>query len=64
MSNSLDTGQDRHFVCPDLGPNCSQSLSVDDKIYCKQGKSLEIVLIYILTCWSTIILLVATFAVH
>ena len=49
MSNSFDTGQDRHFVCPDLGPNCSQRLSVDDKICCKQGKSLEIVLIYILT---------------
>ena len=39
VSNSLDTDQDQHFVCPDLGPNCLQSLSADDKNYRKQGKS-------------------------
>ena len=31
MSNSLDPDQARHFVGPDLGPNCLQRLSVDDK---------------------------------
>ena len=30
-SNSLDSDQDRHSVGPDLGPNCLQRLSVDDK---------------------------------
>ena len=29
MSNSLDLDQTRHFVGPDLGPNCLQRLSVD-----------------------------------
>ena len=27
MSNGLDADQDRHFVGPDLGPNCLQWLS-------------------------------------
>ena len=31
MSNSLDPDQARRFVGPDLGPNCSQRLSADDK---------------------------------
>ena len=30
MSNNLDPDQDRHFVEPDLGPNCLQRLSADD----------------------------------
>ena len=30
MSNSLDLDQVRHFVGPDLGPNCLQRLSADD----------------------------------
>ena len=30
MSNSLDLGQARHFVGPELGPNCLQRLSADD----------------------------------
>ena len=30
MSNSLDPGQARHLVGPDLGPNCLQILSADD----------------------------------
>ena len=30
VSNSLDPDQGRHFVGPDLGPNCLQSLSADD----------------------------------
>ena len=29
MSNSLDPDQARHFVVPDLGPNCLQRLSAD-----------------------------------
>ena len=39
MSNSLDTGQDRHSVGPNLGPNCLQRLSADDKSHCQQGQS-------------------------
>ena len=31
MSNGLDPDQDRHCVGPDLGPNCLQRLSADDK---------------------------------
>ena len=30
VSNSLDPDQARHFVGPDLGPNCLQRISVDD----------------------------------
>ena len=30
MSNSLDPDQARHFVGPDLGPNCLQRLSADN----------------------------------
>ena len=30
VSNSLDPDQARHFVGPDLGPNCLQILSADD----------------------------------
>ena len=30
VSNRLDPDQARHFVGPDLGPNCLQRLSVDD----------------------------------
>ena len=37
MSNNLDLDQDRHFVGPDLGPNCLQRLSADEKSH-KQGK--------------------------
>ena len=31
VSNSLNPDQDRHSVGPDLGPNCLQRLSADDK---------------------------------
>ena len=31
MSNSLEQDQARHFVGPDLDPNCLQRLSADDK---------------------------------
>ena len=30
VANSLDPDQARHFVGPDLGPNCLQRLSADD----------------------------------
>ena len=30
VSNSLDREKARHFVGPDLGPNCLQRLSADD----------------------------------
>ena len=32
MSNGLDADQDRHYVGPDLGPNCLQRLSAEDKV--------------------------------
>ena len=35
MSNSLDLDQARHFVEPDLGPNCLQRLTADDT--CRQS---------------------------
>ena len=31
VSNGLDPDQDRHYVGPDLGPNCLHRLSADDK---------------------------------
>ena len=31
VSNSLDPDQARRFVGPDLGPNCLQRSSADDK---------------------------------
>ena len=34
MSNSLDPDQTRHFVGPDLGSNCLQTLSADDSSFC------------------------------
>ena len=32
VSNSLDADQDQHFVGPDLGSNCLQRRSTDDKV--------------------------------
>ena len=34
VSNSSDQDQDRHSVGPDLGPNCLQRYSADDKSCC------------------------------
>ena len=34
MSNSLNPEQDQHSVGPDLGPNCLQRLSAEDKSHC------------------------------
>ena len=39
VSNSLDPDQDRQNVGPDLGPNCLQRLSADDKSRHQNGKS-------------------------
>ena len=39
VANSLDPDQDRHFVGPDLGPNCLQRLSADDNSHHLQGNS-------------------------
>ena len=39
VSNGLDPDQDRRFVGRDLGPNCLQRLSADEKSHCEQGKS-------------------------
>ena len=30
MSNNFDPDQARHFVGPDLGPNCLQRISAED----------------------------------
>ena len=38
VSNSLDSDQDRRAVGPDLGTNCLQRLSTDDKSRHWQGK--------------------------
>ena len=38
VSNSSDPDQDRHSVGPDLGPNCLQRLSTDDKSRLYQEK--------------------------
>ena len=32
MSNNLDPDQDRHFVGSDLGTNCLERLSADDRV--------------------------------
>ena len=34
VANGLDPDQDRQSVGPDLGPNCLQKLSADDKNHC------------------------------
>ena len=41
MSNHLDPDQDRTSVGPDMGPNCLERLSADDKSCSKQIKSLS-----------------------
>ena len=40
VSNSLDPAQARHFVGPDLGPNCLQRLSADNKS-CPSGQRVK-----------------------
>ena len=42
VSNSLDSDQDPHYVGPDLGVNCLQRLSADDK-----GKPARVILVFI-----------------
>ena len=38
VSNSLDADQDQHFVHPDLGSNCLQRQSADDKVAASKEK--------------------------
>ena len=38
VSNNLDPDQDRQVVGPDLGPNCLQRLSADDKVAADKGR--------------------------
>ena len=38
VSNVFDPGQDQHSVGPDLGPNCLQQLSADDKVAASKEK--------------------------
>ena len=40
VSNTLNPDQARHFVGPDLGPNCLQRLSADNKV-ALSGKELN-----------------------
>ena len=42
VSNGLDLNQDRHFVCPDSGPNCLQRLSNLDNKLQQARKELDI----------------------
>ena len=39
MLNGLDPDQDQHSVSPDLGPNCFQMLSADNKSCHKQAQN-------------------------
>ena len=39
VSNTLDPDQGRHSVGPDLGPNCLQMLSTNNKSRCEEGNS-------------------------
>ena len=48
VSNGLDPDQDRHSVGPDLGPNCLQRLSADDKSSRWQGK-----IYYVSSSWCS-----------
>ena len=42
VSNTLDPDQARHFVGPDLGPNCLQRLSADDTSFFPINENLVI----------------------
>ena len=46
LLQSLDPDQDRHNVGPDLGLNCLQRLSANDKIRRHQGKRQRGILVY------------------
>ena len=49
VSNALDPDQDRHFVGPDLGPNCLQRLTI--KVSASKERVLKSVfIIYLLLC--------------
>ena len=48
VSNSFNLDQDQHSVSPDLGPNCLQSLSADDKNLPLTSKELNSSIIFVL----------------
>ena len=53
VSNGLDPDQDRHSVSPDLGSNCVQRLSADDKRKIQFSDQLVqycLCLLYVLIC--------------
>ena len=43
VSNSLNQEQARHFVGPDVGPNCPQRTSADDTCVCLEEKLFKFV---------------------
>ena len=61
MSNSLDPDQDRHFVGPDLGPNCLQRLSADDpskqrvKVDPRQTVKVNLIIMFCGQTWGELI---------
>ena len=38
VSNNLDPDQDRHYICPDLDPNCLHWLSANNKSRREKGR--------------------------
>ena len=46
MANRLDLDQARHFVGPDLDPNCLHRLSADDKRRNRDPENLIILFVY------------------
>ena len=61
VSNSLDLDQTRHFIGPDLGPNCLQRLSADNKSCPWRAKSLIQNNLLILKPWLKFISFGSTF---
>ena len=59
VSNNLDTDQARHFVWPDLSPNCLQRLSAD--IAGKDFNTKQLVDTFWLKPWLKLILLRSNF---
>ena len=53
MSNSLDPSQTRHFVGPDLDPNCLQRLSADEirrlRVIVHRNKEIENMYMYLVS---------------
>ena len=54
MSNSLDPDQARHFVGPDLGPNCLQGNQQTTEVYLT-GKELNTKELVDITFWLKLV---------